>query len=52
MDGDEQKFSENTKFDTVCPTAIEHIYRSQRRKHHANPAGLEHISMVKNHVAE
>ena len=33
-------------------TTSENVDRSQRRIQHGNPAGLEHISMIKIHVAE
>ena len=40
------------RFDTVNTATSENIDRSQRRIQHTNLAGLEHISMVKNYVAE
>ena len=51
-DGDEEAFSKNTRFDTVCATTLKHVDRSQRRMQFANLAGLEHSSMIKHHVAE
>ena len=51
-DGDEEKFSKDVRFDTVCTTTRKNIDRSQRRTQHANLAGLEQISAVKNYVAE
>ena len=42
----------DARFDTVCTTTSENIDRSHRRIQHANLAGLEHISMVKNFFAD
>ena len=40
------------RFDTGCTATSENIDRSQRRTQQTNLEGLEHISMVKNYVAE
>ena len=41
-------FSKDARFDAVFTNTIENIDRTQRRMHHANLAGQEHISLVKN----
>ena len=51
-DGDEQKCPTNERFDTVFTATNENIDRTQRCIQYANIAGLEHISLVKNYVAE
>ena len=50
--GDEEKFPENKRFDTV--SAMTNGKQSSIAKMHAsaNIRGLEHISLVKNCVAE
>ena len=53
--GGDEKFSKDAKFDTVCTTSSENIVdddQSQRRIQHANLAGLQHILMLKDYVAE
>ena len=42
----------DTRFDAVCTTTSENIDQPQRRIQFSNLSGLEHMSMVKNHVVE
>ena len=50
-DGDEKTLPKSNRFDGVSTTS-ENIDRTQRRTQHANLAGLCHISLFKNYVAE
>ena len=47
-----KSFPRTPRFDTICTTTSETVDQSQKRIQCANLAGLEHLSMVKTHVAE